>query len=225
MTAPWRIGAAAGLATGVVLLALALRPDASPADPLALVEMWAGETPIAGLRCSAIALDELHIATARHCVSGSTRTMLIGGSLCEVQSRVLAVVEPLEEPVESTAPNGLDAVVLVIDARLVTTPVRRGDPHAGRARVTAFGVTPGLGRPACGPMAYDAVMGNCGQPFADGTWCLHAAAEQQICGGSSGAPVFLHDESGWSLVAVVSGGPHCGREGPVVVAPLPPSLE
>jgi hypothetical protein len=191
----------------------------APTRPVALVDAWASTSPIAGFRCSGVRLDRIHVATARHCVLGHDLAIVDGGSLCH----------PIPDPVMTeSGSRSTDRLLARVDLAILTVELPTEWPElrieratAGQALVWAYGVGPGSGRPSCSPSLYRGELGRCEATAARGGWCLTAPPDRQLCGGSSGAPVFLQTDAGWSLVGVVSRGPRCGERGPVVVATLP----
>ena len=188
----------------------------------ALVPQWAGPTPMAGLHCSGVAVDRSHIATAAHCLGDSSAAFLLARSLCDAIPPGSPTVDLPASAVPNEEPSGSDAIVVAVPFAVgPEAPIRRGAPSPVQAFVIAFGQAQALGRPGCGATEFDGNLGRCDASVA-ATWCLSVSGSQQVCGGSSGAPIFARRFWGAELVGLVSGGPECGEEGPIVLAELPP---
>ena len=189
-------------------------PITRPPGLIALVEEWAQSTPVSGLRCSGVLLGSGELLTAGHCLSERPASIVVG-SLCEpVSGRSPMLAMAGFRGVRKPAPN--DAAVVEVPDMTPSILVDHAQPTSGRAVVWGYGVDQAVGRPECEPSAYNGSLVRCGMGR-----CLQAARETQLCGGSSGAPVFVETASGWALTGVVSGGPRCGHPGLVVIADIP----
>lgn len=196
--------------------------DPPPAwRPVALVEAWAIDAPINGLRCSGVALSASVIATAAHCVLPGGPVRATRQSLCHPASTA-TLARPPAAAEASPGPSAGDIALLRVSglADDLGGGPATGPPTAGRGMVWAYGVHAATGRVACGPTTFSGTLAAC-DDVALGAWCLLAPGLTQLCGGSSGGPVFARASGVWRVVGVVSGGPQCGESGPVVVAPLP----
>lgn len=204
------VGCIAIVAIVVTVLATAKLP---PPSALALIGSWAASSPISGHRCSGVLLDELHIATARHCLSGGDLSVVLGGTLCAPQQAAL----PRVLADGAASPGAPDLAVVGLERPLPATAVRIGPPRRAQALVVGYGDNPNTGRLDCLQRTFRGTLDRC-SGFDAGSWCLTAPAEEQSCGGSSGAPVYLAEGDDATLVGVVSAGPPCGDEGPILVA-------
>lgn len=189
--------------------------------PVALIEAWAAATPIAGFRCSGLLLNDHRLVTASHCLGGDGLKVVVGGSLCEPTPAELPSIIPGDESPHARLPAHDDITTVQLGGPTQSAIIRIGRPRPGPALVYGFGVEATHGRVACRPRTYDGDLWICGGDAPKTHWCLAAEPETQLCGGSSGAPVFMRDDQGPAFVGVVSGGPRCGEPGPVVVATFP----
>jgi hypothetical protein len=206
-----------------LLAALALLGSSDPAFTqnvglVAIVEDWASNSPISGLRCSGVLLSPQAIATAGHCLANRPATLL-QGSLCDLPLEVgaMAATHRGPSPVE---PNAADVAFATLVDPAPAASVVIAEATEGPVVVWSYGVNPTLGRAECDPRQYEGTLVRCGNEALATKWCIDAGPHSQICGGSSGAPVFRATIEGLHLVGVVSGGPVCGHEGLVVVADI-----
>lgn len=184
--------------------------------PVALVRSGNAATPIAGFQCSGVVRNGV-LLTAAHCLTGEALVVHIG-SLCQ-RAKVSIAIDPRPLPGVDVVPSAAD--IVIVDIGLRKSPaVALAAPRAGeRAVVYGFGVAPALGRPTCEASSYIGSFRACAEP-GPSTWCIDAPADAQLCGGSSGAPVYGGHVSSANLVGVLSGGPPCGQPGLAVVATL-----
>lgn len=171
--------------------------------------LWAASSPVSGQTCSGVLLDTRRIATAKHCLGASDLALVADGSLCTPLSseapRVIAT---------SRIEIGGDLAVASLDREVSGQTPTIGSPTTGKAFVLGYGDDAATGRPACGPRTYDGELAPCQDRTG---WCLLEAAVKQLCGGSSGAPVYQEGDR-MTLVGLVSAGPPCGTDGAVVIA-------
>lgn len=165
-------------------------------------------------------MSDDHIVTAAHCLTQDP-VVIYSGSLCQGTAGIRGSgYAPVTGP-PIRQPAGDDVAFVRVDATSPTSSVRLGRPILGIATVWSYGVSPSFGRPSCQPQEYSGLLGPCGLDAPAAEWCLDVPAAAQVCGGSSGSPVFVDMEAGQTLVGVISGGPRCGEPGPIIVAALP----
>jgi len=188
-----------------------------PATGVALVAAWAVASPISGLRCSAVLLDTRRLATARHCLDGTDVVVALGGSLCDpLQGDVPRLASP-DEPERRFVGGGADLAIVGLDRQLRAEPTTIERPRRGPAFVVGYGEDPLTGRVGCRASSYEAELVPCAAGLP-ARWCLFAPQKSQLCGGSSGAPVFVRSGPQESLVGIISAGPRCAMPGPILVS-------